>query len=74
MRADDFYNKPWGLKHWLEHAHPPVQDDSVIALIDPDFVFIRPLTTRLKGDPANLFRKSVANEIFDTVRELPVLL
>jgi len=45
----DFYNKPWGLKHWLDYAYPPIGGDVVVALIDPDMIFLRPLTTQVKG-------------------------
>lgn len=44
-----FYNKPGGLQHWLASpASPP--DDTVIAVIDPDFIFMRPLTAKVKAD------------------------
>jgi len=39
----DFFNKPFGMLHWLEHAKG-VGENAVIALIDPDFFFIRPLS------------------------------
>ena len=51
-----FYNKPRGLLHWLEHGAPPAGDDAggdtdwrarLIAVIDPDFIFLRPLTAEL---------------------------
>jgi hypothetical protein len=38
----DFFNKPFGLLHWLEHADG-IGQDAVVALIDPDFIFLRPL-------------------------------
>ncbi len=40
----DFYNKPWGVKHWLEFADPPVQPEVVVALLDPDMILLRPIT------------------------------
>jgi hypothetical protein len=46
----DFYNKPYGVEHWLEHAVPSVPDHVVVAIIDPDMIFIRPLTTRVGGE------------------------
>jgi hypothetical protein len=46
----DFYNKPYGVQHWLDFAVPPIQDGVVIAIIDPDMVFLRPLTNRIKED------------------------
>lgn len=45
----DFYNKPYGVQHWLEHASPPVRDGVIVALIDPDMIFVRPLTTKISG-------------------------
>lgn len=44
-----YWNKPFGLKHWLEHAlgfpHPSVVDeDSIVILLDPDQLIIRPFT------------------------------
>lgn len=45
-----FYNKPLGLAHWLKYADPPIPPGRVIALLDPDMIFMRPLTHRLKGE------------------------
>jgi hypothetical protein len=45
----DFYNKPYGVQHWLEHASPPIEDGVVVALIDPDMIFVRPLTPKVLG-------------------------
>ena len=38
------------MKHWLEHADPPIKDGTIIALIDPDMIFIRPLHIDFKND------------------------
>lgn len=46
-----------------------MQDDSVIALIDPDFIFIRPITTQLRGLASNLYHKKLEPELFDKVSE-----
>lgn len=43
----EFYNKPYGLLHWLENVNPPIPSGTIIALLDPDFIFIRPLTTKI---------------------------
>ena len=60
--SDDFYNKPWGVKHWLEFAVPKISDGVAIALLDPDMIFIRPLTTRVRGQPNNLYDKNLNEE------------
>ena len=66
----DFYNKPWGTVHWLEHANPPVEDDVVVALLDPDMIFLRPITGKLAGVPDHIYAKKVdKREIVDRVKE-----
>eukprot|EP00612_Vaucheria_litorea_P006340 CAMPEP_0171471968 /NCGR_PEP_ID=MMETSP0946-20130122/1012_1 /TAXON_ID=109269 /ORGANISM="Vaucheria litorea, Strain CCMP2940" /LENGTH=481 /DNA_ID=CAMNT_0012001543 /DNA_START=87 /DNA_END=1529 /DNA_ORIENTATION=- len=37
-----YYNKPRALKHFLSESMPPVEE-TVIALLDPDMIFMRPL-------------------------------
>lgn len=49
-----FYNKPYGLRHWLAHAEPPLGEDAVVALIDPDFIFLRPMTADVSNSSAIL--------------------
>eukprot|EP00613_Pedinella_sp_CCMP2098_P077813 CAMPEP_0171934422 /NCGR_PEP_ID=MMETSP0993-20121228/32004_1 /TAXON_ID=483369 /ORGANISM="non described non described, Strain CCMP2098" /LENGTH=532 /DNA_ID=CAMNT_0012575125 /DNA_START=203 /DNA_END=1801 /DNA_ORIENTATION=+ len=41
-----FYNKPHGLLHWLEHGSFRNDSDGnvVVALLDPDMLFLRPIT------------------------------
>jgi len=36
-------------------THPLVGNDTIIALIEPDFLFLRPLTVRLGKNPASLY-------------------
>ena len=69
QKSYDFYNKPWGLKHWLENANPAVQDDCVIALIDPDFIFLCPLTIQVRNHPTNLYDPEIESELFDQIIE-----
>ena len=47
-----FYNKPYGLRHWLARAD--LGDDAIVALIDPDFIFLRPLTADVSNASAIL--------------------
>lgn len=64
----DFFNKPYGVQHWLENAVPQIRSGVVIALIDPDFIFLRPLVNRISGHPSNLLIKE-----FDGTKEsIPV--
>lgn len=69
-RKYDFYNKPYGLKHWLKYAEPPLKDDVIVALIDPDFIFLRPLTTKMAGNDNNILSKPwVMSDIFEKVEK-----
>ena len=38
------------MEHWLDHAEPAVSEHVVIAIIDPDMIFVRPLTTLVAGE------------------------
>ena len=46
-----------GVEHWLAHAEPAVSEHVVIAIIDPDMIFIRPLTTLVAGEENILLLK-----------------
>jgi hypothetical protein len=54
----DFYNKPYGVRHFLEHSHPPVLSGTVVNIIDPDMIFLRPMSPKVRGNPSNLFLHS----------------
>jgi hypothetical protein len=51
----EFYNKPYGVQHWLTHAEPPIPSGTVINIIDPDMVLLRPMTPRIRGNPSNIY-------------------
>jgi peptidyl serine alpha-galactosyltransferase len=49
-----YFNKPFGVRHWMEHAlgypdNHKLHDDSIIVLLDPDQILLRPFT----GDFSN---------------------
>jgi hypothetical protein len=52
-----FFNKPFGLKHWMEHAeHMSMsQSDDIVILIDPDMLLLRPLTGDFSDDREVVF-------------------
>ena len=44
-----YYNKPFGLQHWLEHGlqyklNEKKLEDAIIMILDPDMILLRPLT------------------------------
>jgi hypothetical protein len=49
----EFYNKPYGMLDFLTNGIN-VDKDAIIAIIDPDFLFMRPLTRRISGRPENI--------------------
>jgi peptidyl serine alpha-galactosyltransferase len=64
---DDFYNKPWGMKHFLMYSSPPIPKNTIIALLDPDMIFLRPLTPEISSDISLLTDKAVKGEIIDRI-------
>ena len=43
-----YFNKPFGMKHWLEHKlgfpNKPINENAIIILVDPDQLIMRPFT------------------------------
>lgn len=49
QRPFKYYNKPFGMRHWMQHAlgypeNHALHDDSIIILLDPDQIMLRPFT------------------------------
>ncbi|KAG5189393.1 hypothetical protein JKP88DRAFT_176989 [Tribonema minus] len=44
-----YYNKPFGMQHFLATANPPITN-TIVAVLDPDQVFMKPLTPFLDPD------------------------
>jgi hypothetical protein len=53
----DFYNKPYGIQHWLQYASPVVDSGTIIIILDPDMIFLRPITSKIYLNPANIYSK-----------------
>jgi len=58
----EFFNKPFGLLHWMENSlgidpetQTPWKHDTIIALLDPDQLLIRPITGYFES-PNDIFR------------------
>jgi len=49
-----FFNKPFGVLHWLEHAEEKVTDDDIVIILDPDQVLTRPITNDFSNLNENL--------------------
>ena len=60
-----FFNKPFGTKHWMEHAeHMSLQQsDDIVILIDPDMLLLRPLTGDFSQDRDTVFSPKRLNHI-----------
>lgn len=61
-----FFNKPFGLKHWMEHFDllrfnpdtrhfPQAVHSDVVILIDPDMILLRPLTSDFSNPRETLY-------------------
>jgi len=49
----DFYNKPYGLEHWLNNTRSTSNIEEIIVLIDPDMIFLRPIDITLRHNTFN---------------------
>lgn len=64
----EFYNKPYGVQHWLTHAEPPILSGTIVNIIDPDMILLRPMTAQIRGDPNNIYMNRFNPEV-ETVPE-----
>jgi hypothetical protein len=55
-----YANKPLGMMHWLMHADPPIPPTATVALVDPDFFFLRPLWHDSFDGPDKYFASGTA--------------
>jgi hypothetical protein len=74
-----FFNKPFGLKHFLEHSEfmgisdegEMANPDVVVILCDPDFLLLRPITDDFSNERETLIsprrKKLFNNKVFKTV-------
>ena len=51
------------MRDWLKYAKPPLSSDTIVALIDPDFIFLRPLSLKLAGEASSIFYRSTSDNI-----------
>eukprot|EP00981_Chlorochromonas_danica_P001918 scaffold398_cov177-Ochromonas_danica.AAC.17 len=61
----DFYNKPYGLLHWLQHAEPSIPSDTIVVLIDPDMILLRPISLQIAHYPTLLVLDHYNNRHLD---------
>ena len=50
-----YSNKPGGILHWLQHHQDvePLDDSTVVCLLDPDMILLKPITTELPSSSNN---------------------
>ena len=58
-----YFNKPFGIQHWMENAlgypeRAAEHDDSIIMILDPDMMLLRPLTHTFHDYPARIWPKN----------------
>lgn len=47
------------MKHFLENFQPTIPPNTIIALLDPDQLFLRPLTPDISNNPNMLYSKGI---------------
>ena len=62
-----YFNKAYGMEHWLDNSQTAIPDGDVIAIMDPDMIFLRPLTTRIQAE-STIYMNGATN-IPDSVKK-----
>eukprot|EP00584_Thalassiosira_punctigera_P005684 CAMPEP_0172531558 /NCGR_PEP_ID=MMETSP1067-20121228/4919_1 /TAXON_ID=265564 ORGANISM="Thalassiosira punctigera, Strain Tpunct2005C2" /NCGR_SAMPLE_ID=MMETSP1067 /ASSEMBLY_ACC=CAM_ASM_000444 /LENGTH=428 /DNA_ID=CAMNT_0013315949 /DNA_START=117 /DNA_END=1400 /DNA_ORIENTATION=- len=71
----EFFNKPFGLRHWMERGEGmgidergrPNRHDTVVALLDPDQMLTRPITGHFSSEDGDIFRGGPVGSTGDNV-------
>ena len=71
-KAYKYFNKPYGTKHWMEHAlgykkgEDHRHDNDIVILLDPDQIIMRPFSNDFSQKP-EAWRKRKSLPIWDTI-------
>jgi hypothetical protein len=65
-----YWNKPFGIKHWLENkfgyryegALSTPYDDDIVVLVDPDMLMQRPFLNDFSGSPNTFWHESIRDD------------
>ena len=69
-----YWNKPFGVKHWLEnrlgYPHSNDHDDDIVILVDPDMLLQRPFLNDFSQFPDDLWTRHVQNNPHERITKV----
>ncbi|KAL3940128.1 MAG: hypothetical protein SGBAC_005267 [Bacillariaceae sp.] len=89
FQTTKYWNKPFGVRHWLEHrfgfeydkskadvAKPTEYDDDIVILIDPDMLMLKPFHNNFTAAPMSVWNRYFqkrADSLFYEVKQGQVI-